>query len=39
MSQGFWRLYKTKVLQTLGGAQADEVLQEEVGRGVTTEAG
>ncbi|KAM6314107.1 uncharacterized protein C1orf232 homolog [Podargus strigoides] len=29
MTQGFWRLYKAKVLQTLGGAQEDGVLQEE----------
>ncbi|KAF1456629.1 hypothetical protein FQV08_0013594, partial [Pygoscelis antarcticus] len=29
MSQGFWRLYKAKVLQTLGGGQADGALQEE----------
>ncbi|KAK2518682.1 hypothetical protein Q9233_012486 [Columba guinea] len=29
MTQGFWRLYKAKVLQTLGGARADGVLQEE----------
>ncbi|XP_051493894.1 uncharacterized protein C1orf232 homolog [Apus apus] len=29
MSQGFWRLYKAKVLQTLGGARADGALQEE----------
>lgn len=31
MTQGFWRVYKAKVLQTLGGARADGVLQEEVG--------
>ncbi|XP_074418903.1 uncharacterized protein C1orf232 homolog [Larus michahellis] len=29
MTQGFWRLYKAKVLQTLGGAREDGVLQEE----------
>ncbi|PKK17480.1 testis development-related protein [Columba livia] len=29
MTQGFWRLYKAKVLQTLGGARADGALQEE----------
>ncbi|XP_061870275.1 uncharacterized protein C1orf232 homolog [Colius striatus] len=29
MTQGFWRLYKAKVLQTLGGTRADGVLQEE----------
>ncbi|XP_040443838.1 uncharacterized protein C1orf232 homolog [Falco naumanni] len=29
MAQGFWRLYKTKVLQTLGGARVDGALQEE----------
>jgi len=30
MTQGFWRLYKAKVLQTLGGGRADGALQEEV---------
>ncbi|XP_030320433.1 uncharacterized protein C1orf232 homolog [Calypte anna] len=29
MTQAFWRLYKTKVLQTLGGARADGAVQEE----------
>lgn len=36
MTQGFWRLYKAKVLQTLGGARADGALQEEVGWGGDT---
>lgn len=35
MTQSFWRLYKAKVLQTLGGAQADGVLREEVGPGAS----
>ncbi|XP_010574659.1 uncharacterized protein C1orf232 homolog isoform X1 [Haliaeetus albicilla] len=29
MTQGFWRIYKAKVLQTLGGTRADGALQEE----------
>ncbi|XP_053942345.1 uncharacterized protein C1orf232 homolog [Cuculus canorus] len=29
MTQGFWRLYKAKVLQTLGGTRVDGTLQEE----------
>ncbi|XP_071432711.1 uncharacterized protein C1orf232 homolog [Pithys albifrons albifrons] len=29
MAQGFWRLYKAKVLQTLGGPRADGALQDE----------
>ncbi|XP_065553818.1 uncharacterized protein C1orf232 homolog isoform X1 [Lathamus discolor] len=29
MAQGFWQLYKAKVLQTLGEARADGALQEE----------
>lgn len=31
MAQGFWRLYKAKVLQTLGGPRPDGALQDEVG--------
>lgn len=34
MAQGFWRLYKAKVLQTLGGPRPDGALQDEVGSGV-----
>ncbi|KQL61173.1 testis development-related protein-like protein [Amazona aestiva] len=29
MAQGFWQLYKAKVLQTLGEARADGALQDE----------
>ncbi|XP_063274887.1 uncharacterized protein C1orf232 homolog [Prinia subflava] len=29
MAQGFWRLYKAKVLQTLGGPRPDGALQDE----------
>lgn len=42
MTQGFWRIYKAKVLQTLGGTRADGALQEEVGGvcgGVTAKPG
>lgn len=30
MTQGFWKVYKAKVLQTLGGESQDEDLQDEV---------
>lgn len=33
MAQGFWRLYKAKVLQTLAGPRPDGALQDEVGWG------
>lgn len=30
MTQAFWKVYKAKVLQTLGGDQQEEDLQDEV---------
>ncbi|XP_062996261.1 uncharacterized protein C1orf232 homolog isoform X2 [Elgaria multicarinata webbii] len=30
MTQGFWKVYKTKVLQTLGGEPQEDDLQDEV---------
>lgn len=34
MAQGFWRLYKAKVLQSLGAPRPDGALQDEVGWGL-----
>lgn len=34
MAQGFWRLYKAKVLQTLGAPRPDGALQDEVRWGI-----
>lgn len=30
MAQGFWKVYKAKVLQTLGGELQEDDLQDEV---------